>query len=146
TYSVTITVSGCSSAAGSTSVTVNAAPATPTASNSGPYCAGGTVSLSTPTVAGASYAWTGPNSFTSTLQNPTIANATTANSGTYSVTITVGSCSSAAGTTSVTVNAAPATPTASNTGPYCAGGTVSLSTPTVAGASYAWTGPNSFTS
>jgi len=146
TYSVTVTVNGCTSAAGTTSVVVNPIPATPTASNGGPYCAGATISLSTPTIAGATYAWTGPNGFTSAIQNPTRSNATTADGGTYSVTVTVNNCPSAAGTTSVVVNAIPATPTASNGGPYCVGGTISLSTPTVAGATYAWTGPNGFTS
>jgi hypothetical protein len=146
TYSVTITVNGCTSAAGSTSVVVNATPATPTASNIGPYCAGATIALSTPLVSGATYSWTGPNGFTSSLQNPTRSNATTADAGTYSVTITVNGCTSAAGTTNVIVNAIPATPTASNGGPYCAGGTIALSTPTVTGATYSWTGPNGFTS
>jgi hypothetical protein len=145
-YSVTVTVSGCTSTAGTTTVIVNATPATPTASNGGPYCAGGTLTLSTPTVAAATYAWTGPNSFTSALQNPTRSSATTTDGGSYSVTVTVSGCTSAAGTTTVVVNAAPATPTASNGGPYCAGATIALSTPTVAGATYAWTGPNGFTS
>src|SRR6185369_7968654 len=146
TYSVTITVNGCTSAAGTTNVVVNATPATPTASNGGPYCEGATISLSTPTVASATYAWTGPNGFISALQNPTRTNATTADAGTYSVTITVNGCTSAAGTTNVVVNAIPATPTASNGGPYCAGATISLSPPTVSGATYAWTGPNGFIS
>src|SRR5436190_256457 len=121
-------------------------PATPTASNTGPYCPGNTISLSTPTVASATYAWTGPNGFISSAQNPTRTNATTADAGTYSVTVTVAGCTSAAGTTSVVVNPTPATPTASNTGPYCVGGTISLATPTVSGATYSWTGPNGFTS
>src|ERR1051325_10397979 len=146
TYSVTITVNGCPSAAGSTNVVVNPIPATPTASNTGPYCEGATIALSTPLVASASYAWTGPNGFTSTLQNPTRANATLADAGTYSVTITVNSCPSAPGTTNVVVNATPATPMANNGGPYCEGATISLSTPFVSGATYAWTGPNGFTS
>jgi hypothetical protein len=146
TYSVTVTVAGCTSAAGTTSVVVNQTPATPTASNTGPYCSGGTISLSTPTVAGATYAWTGPNGFTSSLQNPTRSSITSADAGTYSVTVTTNSCTSAAGSTSVVVNPIPATPTASNTGPYCSGGTISLSTPVVAGATYSWTGPNGFTS
>src|SRR5207244_5848898 len=115
-YPATVTVSGCTSAAGTTSVVVNATPATPTATNGGPYCEGATIALFTPTVASATYAWTGPNGFTSSLQNPTRANATTADAGTYSVTVTVGGCPSAAGTTSVVVNTIPATPTASNTG------------------------------
>src|SRR5207244_406507 len=124
TYSVTITVNGCPSAAGTTSVVVNAVPATPTASNGGPFCEGATISLSTPGVSGATYAWTGPNGFTSAQQNPARANATTADSGTYSVTITVNGCTSAAGTTNVTVNPIPATPTATNGGPYCANATI----------------------
>src|SRR6185503_11577398 len=112
THSVTITVNGCSSAAGTTNVVVNPTPATPTASNGGPYCENATIQLSTPTVGGATYSWTGPNGFTSALQNPTRGSATLADAGTYSVTITVNGCTSAAGTTNVVVNAAPATPTA----------------------------------
>jgi hypothetical protein len=145
-YSVTVTVNGCTSAAGTTNVVVNAIPSAPAPSNSGPYCAGGTIALSTPAVAGATYAWSGPGGFASTLQNPTRANATTAFSGAYSVTVTVNGCTSPAGTTNVVVNAMPATPAPTNTGPYCAGGTISLSTPAVTGATYAWTGPNGFTS
>src|SRR5207253_538357 len=146
TYSVTITVNGCPSAAGTTNVVVNATPATPTASNGGPYCEGATISLSTPFVSGATYAWTGPNGFTSAQQNPTRSNATTADAGTYSVTITVNGCSSAAGTTNVVVNPTSAIPTATNGGPYCEGATIALFTPTVSGATYSWTGPNGFTS
>jgi uncharacterized repeat protein (TIGR03803 family) len=118
---------------------------TPTAFNGGPYCAGSTISLSTPTVSGATYSWTGPNSFTSAVQNPTISNATVAKAGTYSVTVTVAGCTSAASDTTVVVNTVP-TPTASNTGPYCVGATIALLTPPVSGATYSWTGPNSFTS
>src|SRR5205085_946440 len=146
TYSVTITVNGCTSAAGTTNVVVNATPATPTATNGGPYCEGATIALFTPAVTGATYAWTGPNGFTSTDQNPTRPNATAADAGTYSVTVTVNGCPSAAGTTDVVVNATPATPSAANGGPYCAGATISLSTAAVAGATYSWTGPNGFTS
>jgi hypothetical protein len=134
TYSVTVTVNGCTSAAGTTSVTVTAPPSTPAASNTGPYCEGGTISLSTPLVSGATYSWTGPNGFTSAVRTPTRSNATTADAGTYSVTVTVNGCTSAAGTTNVVVNATPATPNASNGGPYCDNATIALSTPTVAGA------------
>ncbi|MDL1949987.1 hypothetical protein FBQ97_09270 [Acidobacteria bacterium ACD] len=79
--------------------------AAPTASNDGPVCAGQTLTLSTPTVGGATYAWTGPNGFSSSLQNPSISPATAAATGTYYVWVTVGGCSSAAGTTSAVVNA-----------------------------------------
>ena len=146
TYSLTITTNGCTSTAGTTAVVINAIPATPTASSNTPICAGATLNLTTPAVAGATYAWTGPNSFTSAIQNPSIAGATTAASGTYSVTITSSGCTSIAGTTTVVVNAIPTTPAPSSNSPICAGATLNLTTTAVAGATYAWTGPNSFTS
>ena len=146
TYSVTATVNGCTSPAATTTVTVNTIPATPGASSNSPVCAGTSINLSTPAVAGATYSWTGPNGFTSSAQNPTIASATTAMAGAYNVTITVNGCTSAAGSTNVVVNTAPAAPTATNGGAVCVGGTISLQASTIAGATYAWTGPNGFTS
>jgi Concanavalin A-like lectin/glucanases superfamily/Domain of unknown function DUF11/IPT/TIG domain/Ig-like domain CHU_C associated/G8 domain len=144
TYSVTVTVNGCTSSAASTGVIVNATPATPTASNGGPYCEGATIQLNAAFVSGASYAWTGPNGFTSSLQNPTLS-ATTAAAGTYSVTATINGCTSAASSTTVVVNATPSGLTASNTGAYCEGATIQLNASSIAGATYAWTGPNGFT-
>jgi hypothetical protein len=93
----------CAASSADVTVTINPIPAAPTASNTGPYHVGDTISLSTPTVGGATYSWTGPNGFTSAQQNPTIADATTAMAGTYSVTVTVDGCTSPAGTTDVLV-------------------------------------------
>jgi autotransporter-associated beta strand protein len=108
TYSVTVTVNGLTSAAGTTDATVNAIPSAPTAGNNGPVCAGGTLSLTATTVSDATYSWTGPLGFTSSDQNPTVStSATTGMSGNYSVTATVSGCTSSAGTTGVTVNALP---------------------------------------
>jgi len=90
-------------------MTVNAVPATPTASSNTPVCAGTTINLTTATVSGAIYNWTGPNSFTSSTQNPSITSATSAMAGTYSVSVTVSGCTSAAGTTTVVIDA-PVTP------------------------------------
>jgi uncharacterized repeat protein (TIGR01451 family) len=109
----------------SASTTVNAIPSPPAAGNNGPICAGGTLQLTAATVAGATYAWTGPNGFTSSLQNPTITNATVAASGTYSVTVTVNACTSSAATTSATVRALP-TATVSGTAQICPGGSTSI--------------------
>jgi hypothetical protein len=81
-----------------------AAPPAPTAGNSGPVCNRQTLNLTASTIAGASYAWTGPNGFSSSQQNPSIANATTAASGSYSVSATVNGVTGPAGTTSATVN------------------------------------------
>ena len=146
TYSVTATVSGCTSVFGTTTVVVNPIPSTPAPGSNSPICVGGTIMLTTTAVAGATYSWTGPNSFSSSLQNPTIPGATVAADGTYTLTITVSGCTSAAGTVVVTINAAPATPTASSNSPVCTGDTLFLSVTTVAGATYSWTGPNAFAS
>ncbi|MFN5181783.1 MAG: hypothetical protein ACK5D5_02020, partial [Bacteroidota bacterium] len=137
-YTVTVTLNGCTSTA-TTSVTVNPLPIV-SVSNTGPYCVGSTISLST--TGGGTYNWVGPNGFASTQQNPSIPSSTTAMSGNYSVTVTLNGCTATA-TNSVTVNAIPLA-TANNTGPYC------LTTPVVlnggGGGTYSWSGPNGFTS
>lgn len=146
TYSVTVTSGGCTSAAGTANVIVNPTPAAPAAANNGPVCSGSALNLTTGTITGATYSWSGPLSFTSALQNPSLTSATAAMSGTYSLTITVGGCTSAAGTTVATVNQTPATPVVTTNSPLCSGATINLSTPAVTGAAYSWTGPGSFTS
>lgn len=84
------------------------------------------------TVAGATYAWTGPGGFTSSTQNPTRPSATAAMAGTYSVTATVAGCTSVAGTSIVTVVNGP-TAQATNTTPTACGastGTITIGTTT----------------
>lgn len=126
--------------------TVNAIPTTPSITSNSPVCVGSAISLSTPAVTSATYAWTGPNSYSSSSQNPSISSATTAMSGMYNVTVTVNGCTSSAGTSTVTVNTIPSTPTITSNSPVCSGSAITLNTPTVSNATYAWTGPNSFTS
>jgi len=103
TYTVTGTnANNCSNTAIIT-VTVNNLPVAVPSSNS-PVCIGGVINFSTPTLIGATYNWTGPNSFTSTSQNPSLSPATLIEAGTYSLTVSIGVCSSAPSTISVTVN------------------------------------------
>ena len=100
-------------------VTLDRCDATAAASNNGPTCSGQTLQLFGSATNGLTYAWTGPNGFTSSQQNPSIPNATTAASGVYH--LTVNSC-----TTDVTTSAvvtAPYTLTAS----AGAGGSISPS-------------------
>lgn len=120
-YRARTTTTACSSAVATVTATAYAPPVTPTAGNNGPVCTSTALTLSTPSVTGATYGWTGPNSFTSASQNPAVsASATTAMAGIYSVTITVNGCSSATGSTTVTVNARP-TATLSGTATLCSG-------------------------
>ncbi len=120
TYTVT-GVGSCGTSTASSTVTVNAASAT--ATNTGPYCVGSTIQLNGTGPAGATYAWTGPNGFTSAVQNPTLPG-TVAASGTYTLTTTVGTCIATA-TTTVAVNAV-ATANANIDQTICAGGTITL--------------------
>lgn len=146
TYNATVTVGGCTSAASSVSVTVNPIPATPVAGSNSPVCEGSPLNLTTSTVTGATYSWTGPNGFSSSVQNPVIPAITSAGGGTYSVTVTVNGCTSSAGTVGVTVQPLPAAPVAGSNSPVCSGNSINLSATTISGATYVWSGPNGFTS
>jgi hypothetical protein len=115
---------------------------TASAGNSGILtCTNASLTLSAGSSAtGVTYSWTGPNSFTSTAQNPVITTA-----GTYTV---VGTSTAGSGSASVVVTENKTAPDISATGGSLACFTsVTLNANTsVANATYAWTGPNSFTS
>ena len=96
---------GCPVVTASRTITINAIPATPTAGSNTPVCAStGAINLTASNEVGATYNWSGPNAFISTLQNPSIGSATIAMSGTYSVTTTVAGCTSASASTTVAVS------------------------------------------
>ncbi|MES2778353.1 MAG: LamG-like jellyroll fold domain-containing protein [Bacteroidota bacterium] len=65
------------------------------AGNNGPVCMGASLGLSATTISGATYAWTGPNSYTSSAQNPTLTYSGTA-AGAYKVDITEAGCTASA--------------------------------------------------
>lgn len=124
TYSaITVSRFGCSDTYSGT-ITLNppATPAAPTAGNSGPVCSGNTLNLSCGLVTGATYTWTGPNSFSSSIANPSISNATSIHAGVYSVTVTVAGCTSAPGTTTVVINPTPVISSVTVTSPSSCGG------------------------
>jgi gliding motility-associated-like protein len=141
-YQVTAISAGCSktSVLVTVELSAGASPPTPQASNSGPVCAGNPLNLSATTIASATYAWTGPNNFSSSEQNPVISAATTAASGVYSVRATVAGCQSPASTTTVIVGEKPSavTITAVPSLSLCAGQSATLSVANVAGNTYQW--------
>jgi gliding motility-associated-like protein len=103
-----------------------------TASNTGPYCVGATVQLNG--TGGGTYAWTGPNGFTSSIQNPTITAATMAAAGVYNLTATNAGCVSTASTT-VVMNALP-TVNAGTAQTICSGASVTLAA--TGATTYSW--------
>jgi gliding motility-associated-like protein len=145
-YSVSATVNGCTGSAGTTSIVVNPIPLSPIVSSNSSVCESSGLNLTASSIAGASYSWTGPNGFSSSLQNPVISNTTIAASGTYSVTVTVNGCTSVAGSTMITVNPIPAPPVVGSNSPLCEGSTLFLAASGITGASYSWSGPNGFAS
>lgn len=120
------------------------APPTGVATNSGPICVGNPLSLTAspspaiPINGVYSYAWTGPNGFTSNLQNPSIPNPTIAASGTYTCTIN-SPCGSVQVTTQVIVTPSPTATIINNTGVN----TIDCNVPVInvtagGGTTYAW--------
>lgn len=112
-------------------------PAAPQTGNNGPLCAGDTLFLTASFIPGASYLWSGPNNFTSSLQNPVIPNAGTAYSGIFSVTPTVNNCQGNPGFTSVSINTTPVSTFSSNPSSPVTNQPCTFS-PTVSGAAYQW--------
>lgn len=78
----------------------------PVVDNDGPYCVGDVIHLTANGQSGATYSWTGPGGFTSTLQNPTRPNCTMAMAGQYTCTIALGGQTNSA-TTNVVVYPKP---------------------------------------
>jgi gliding motility-associated-like protein len=115
-------------------------------SSNSPVCEGDTIMLFS-SISGATYSWTGPNGFTSSLQNPVILNATTTNSGDYSITVSniPGGCPTSTGSTTVEVSGIPSAPTVSSVNligsqqDVCEGSTVTYSIVSPgAGSDYTW--------
>lgn len=91
---------------------------------------------------GGTYAWSGPNDYTSQFQNVNIAGMPS-NSGTYTLTVTNSNGCTATNSTTIQINPAPVL-SLQHSVATCQGDSAVLA---VSGAvSYVWTGPNGFTS
>jgi large repetitive protein len=129
TYTVSVTVAGCTSTSAPVTVTVNPIPATPSiiAQGSTTFCTGGNVNLAA-NVSNGSLLWS--NNATTQTINVT-------NSGSFTLTVTQDGCTSApSAATVVTVNPNPPVPTiTSSTGSfqYCEGGSIQLTSSATSG-------------
>lgn len=144
TYQVTAVGEGGACTKASPAVVVSAdaanAPANPVITANTPLCVGGTLSLQTGTVAGATYMWAGPNNFSSSSEDPSIMSVTEDHGGMYSLQIQVGQCKSDVITKRVDVAQLADFAIASNnsTNTVCTGGSVILSVNNQANHTYQW--------
>ena len=74
-----------------------------TASSNSPVCEGSSIELTAATVAGATYAWTGADGYSSSAQNPVIPLASSVNAGNYSLTVSTNGCVSPPSTVTVAI-------------------------------------------
>src|SRR5690606_38446519 len=98
-------------------------------------CEGEDIMLTAANSPGASYAWSGPNGFTSTNQIPTISSATTLHSGWYTLTTTLSSCS-AVDSIEINVNTAPIAYANALETTLCGGEDINLTAANSLGATY----------
>ncbi|MDX9812770.1 MAG: hypothetical protein RBU28_10300 [Bacteroidales bacterium] len=143
--SVTETLTGtthCSGAPVTLNIIVDPLPLATAAANT--PNAGDDLNLTGGPAGMASYEWTGPGGFTSTLQNPVITDVTTDAAGVYTLTVTNSAGCSATATVNVTVIPVDHPSASANT--PCVGGDLILTGGPSGMTSYSWTGPDGFSS
>jgi len=125
-------------------ITVNISPPVNAmaGANPNPACVGKNLSLTSS--GGTGYIWNGPNGFVSPAQNPMIGNITTLNQGVYTVTVTNAAGCTATASINVTVNASPSATASADMTQLCVGDNINLHSN--GGATYAWSGPNGYSS
>lgn len=148
-YNVKVVVTsdqGCTDSTILPVVLLNSTTSLTSTSNNGPVCEGQQLELYTDTIPFATYLWTGPNSFSSTLQSPVIATAAALDGGTYEVVATSMGCASSPSTTDVIIKPLPDSPSVQSIVNVCEGATLYLNASLSSIASFDWTGPNGFIS
>ncbi|MCS6905390.1 MAG: PKD domain-containing protein [Bacteroidia bacterium] len=146
TYTLIAIAGACTSAPAMVNVVVNPSPQNISLRSNAPLCSGDDLTLTATPIPGATYNWSGPNGFNSTISNPIIYNIRTSQSGIYSLLVSIANCSSSILTLTVNVANRPAKPNASSNSPICYGQSLQLSASFVPAASYLWSGPAGFSS
>ncbi|PQJ09087.1 hypothetical protein CJD36_021160 [Flavipsychrobacter stenotrophus] len=152
-YTVVVTDANSCTASVTTTATVTTVSCTvpPTAVTATPsstaLCSGGVLTLTGTATGGATYSWTGPNSYSSVFLNPPAFSTSTASSGIYTLVATNACGSTTVTTASVTVTAAPTAllATASAT-TLCAGTSLTLTGSATGATSFGWSGSSGYSS
>ena len=136
-YTVTATINNCTSASSTTNVIIHPIPIAPTPTSNSPICENGSLNLLGTFVLGATYNWSGPNGFSSSLQTPIVNGVNNANAGQYNLTITVNNCVSLIQSANVAITPTPIV----DAGPditECSNVPVQLGTSALPGYLYQW--------
>lgn len=104
------------------------------------------LSANTNSASSATYSWTGPNGFSSTLSNPAITNTSPTNEGIYTVTVNFGCGDIQTATTNVSVSPNTLSINASHIANICGNVTLNAFTSGSNSKTFTWAGPNGFTS
>ncbi len=141
TYQVVINYNNCSD----TSVVViiteeeDDKPNKPVITGTSPACEGEDVQLSTGSVSGATYFWTGPDGFVSDQQNPVIPHVAAASAGEYFLEARLGKCHSETASFFLEVYTSPKPAiTYNGNGLLCPGGSLLLNASHPAASGYQW--------
>ena len=141
-YNLTITAVNSCTAQASINLTVHPSPTVSVAGST--VCVTQTLNLTSGSVPGATFFWSGPNSYSSMAQNPSIPSPSVGMSGVYIVTVISAQTCSNLASTNAQVVALPIPTIVSNYSAMCSG--VALALSGGGGNSYAWSGPNGFNS
>ena len=151
-YSVVVTLNGCPTDFGPTTLEINPKPATPTANtDKDSACPGEAVTLSTMEATGdaISYDWLLNGEVVANTAEPTllIEDFQEGNAGDYTVVVKDGSCpSDPSDSVSVILKENLEGVSAASNSPVCIGDPINLMVTDVEGATFEWTGPNGYTS
>lgn len=139
-------VGSCNSIRVPIQVKIIPASITPSIAANSPVCKGDTIKLTSNPASGATYNWSGPNGFSSSLQNPFVIASGTVSTGMYQLFLTGGGCTSGITKVLVVVNV-PVKPIATFNQTLCVGDTIKLNGYSPgSGITYNWTGPMGYTS
>ena len=140
----TVTASSAIGCAATATISITAGAALSATSNVTPSnttCIGSTITLQSVPVGGGgpfSYAWAGPNGFTSIQQDTTLTAVTAVQAGTYTVTITDDCGATTSSQVTLTINALPTVSVTPNSGSICLPGGSAVSLVASGAANYTW--------
>lgn len=126
----------CGSVTEAITLQVGTTPPVPAVSSNSPVCNGQMLSITSASIPGVTYSWTGPNNFSANQPSFTIPNVSAVHAGNYTVVVSSGGCAGPPQTVNVQVVPAPVVSVSPSNSTICAGESTTL---TASGAgNYQW--------